>query len=641
MFDHEDDEMSELVDADFPRIDLVGKAANGTRFLIAKGSEDDTNAGLFSPEFVRGLVTKEQERDENGRFAGGGGSGSGVSQGEAAKSDGSGKPPSANTPEHVHEGLTQAGFTHEGGGKYTNAAGEKVNVGKPAHGQQQINMYHADGTFKNSARVAAEPHLGGLPTYSTAESVGAFTRAPGVMKSALPSPMFKSVRAAIAKAEASTASMNDRPDSDFAYVEPGGKKDENGRTVPRSLRHFPIYDAAHTRNALSRAPQSPFGDKAMPALRAAAKKFGIEVAKEAAVDDLDTSTALAEPDGAVDGDLEAPGSPAWEAVDAATAQKWATILGRAKHALGLLADREVAEVGTDDGGIGDTESVYDLSEAACAIDCAIDILGRFAMGEQIESELAVDGAMVEKAGALTETSPHEESAADSAADPSNVGHGDDDDNHQGTTDAGDHGVSAPSGVITNSGVAKAEVAKGDLMAVFTQSGKMIGVVDPGKIQAVQTGEEEAKEPAAEEATETPEAEAAEAAPVAPADTAPAPSGTVGTPATEVAKSDIADVVKAAMAERDAQHASVVKALQDQIDALKAPAQSRVLSNGVLPPAHMLRGQDQTPDGATVDVAKAAEMRQRLEAAQDAGSRIAIENEMNEAASQALAALRSR
>src|SRR5262249_46497049 len=44
-----------------------------------------------------------------------------------------------------------------------------------------------------------------------------------------------------------------------------------------SLRHFPVHDAAHTRNALSRAPQSPFGDKAMPKIRAAAKKFGIDV----------------------------------------------------------------------------------------------------------------------------------------------------------------------------------------------------------------------------------------------------------------------------------------------------------------------------------------------------------------------------
>jgi HK97 family phage prohead protease len=79
------------------------------------------------------------------------------------------------------------------------------------------------------------------------------------------------------RAEMTSASINDLPDSDFAYVEPGGTKDSSGKTVPRSLRHFPVHDAAHVRNALSRAPQSPFGDKAMPKIKAAAKRLGIDV----------------------------------------------------------------------------------------------------------------------------------------------------------------------------------------------------------------------------------------------------------------------------------------------------------------------------------------------------------------------------
>jgi HK97 family phage prohead protease len=82
------------------------------------------------------------------------------------------------------------------------------------------------------------------------------------------------------RAEMTSASINDLPDSAFAYIEPGGKKDSSGKTVPRSLRHFPIHDAAHVRNALARAPQSPFGEKAMPKIRAAAKKFGVEVSDD-------------------------------------------------------------------------------------------------------------------------------------------------------------------------------------------------------------------------------------------------------------------------------------------------------------------------------------------------------------------------
>jgi HK97 family phage prohead protease len=88
-------------------------------------------------------------------------------------------------------------------------------------------------------------------------------------------------------AQMSSAAINDLRDDQFAYIEPGGEKDESGRTVPRSLRHFPIHDAAHIRNALARAPQSPFGDKAMPKIKAAAKKFGIDVA------DDETRTAVA------------------------------------------------------------------------------------------------------------------------------------------------------------------------------------------------------------------------------------------------------------------------------------------------------------------------------------------------------------
>lgn len=92
------------------------------------------------------------------------------------------------------------------------------------------------------------------------------------------------------KAVWTAAFINNLPDSSFAYVEPGGKKDDQGKTVPRSKRHFPFKNATgkvdlpHLRNALSRAPQSPFGDKAMPKLKAAAKvaKIGEFAKKERA-----------------------------------------------------------------------------------------------------------------------------------------------------------------------------------------------------------------------------------------------------------------------------------------------------------------------------------------------------------------------
>lgn len=64
------------------------------------------------------------------------------------------------------------------------------------------------------------------------------------------------------KATWSTAFINDLPDSAFLYIEPGGEKDEEGKTTPRSLRHFPYkdengkIDLPHLRNAVQRIPQS-------------------------------------------------------------------------------------------------------------------------------------------------------------------------------------------------------------------------------------------------------------------------------------------------------------------------------------------------------------------------------------------------
>jgi hypothetical protein len=83
----------------------------------------------------------------------------------------------------------------------------------------------------------------------------------------------------------SSKQRNDLPDSDFAYIEPGGKK-VDGKTEPRSLRHFPIPDAAHVRNALARLSQSKLPanvkSKIFKKLKSKAKEFGIEMAESKA-----------------------------------------------------------------------------------------------------------------------------------------------------------------------------------------------------------------------------------------------------------------------------------------------------------------------------------------------------------------------
>lgn len=206
-----DEEFTELVDADFPRMDLVGKAANGTKFFIAKSAAPDAGRGLFAPDFVRDLIAKSQ---------------------------------SATQPQ---ETVTMTG---------------------------------------SPAAIAALIH-----------------------------------NAPVRKA------------ADAAPDEPVKKADGTG-------------------------------------------------------EDLDPTTVLAEPDGDAPGNPAEPGSPAWEAIDAATARKWTAILARACNALCTMAEREMLEAAAGDSD--DVEAAFDLEDAKCAIDYAISVLAPFAVGEQAEADLGTE-----------------------------------------------------------------------------------------------------------------------------------------------------------------------------------------------------------------------------------------------------------
>lgn len=97
-------------------------------------------------------------------------------------------------------------------------------------------------------------------------------------------------------AEWTTKYINDLPDAAFAYIEPGGKKDEEGKTVPRSLRHLPHHtmnvknpgenstvDLPHLKNALARLPQSKLSAEA----KAKAKAHLVRHAKALGVGNYD------------------------------------------------------------------------------------------------------------------------------------------------------------------------------------------------------------------------------------------------------------------------------------------------------------------------------------------------------------------
>jgi hypothetical protein len=113
--------------------------------------------------------------------------------------------------------------------------------------------------------------------------------------------------------------------------------------------------------------------------------LGPELDDDADSDDgMDLTVPLAAPDDDAPGDATDPGSPAWENIDAATAQKWTSIAVRLKNALCIMADRELVEAATADPG--DAENAFDLQDAMCAVDFVIDTLASFAVGEQAESD---------------------------------------------------------------------------------------------------------------------------------------------------------------------------------------------------------------------------------------------------------------
>ncbi len=106
----------------------------------------------------------------------------------------------------------------------------------------------------------------------------------------------------IEEAEWTTAYVNDLDDSCFAVILPGGKKDEEGKTVPRALRYFPYKDAngeidlPHLRNALARLPQAKIPEeykkKAEAVLKAAAKKMKVGEYAEEAIEDQEVFETL-------------------------------------------------------------------------------------------------------------------------------------------------------------------------------------------------------------------------------------------------------------------------------------------------------------------------------------------------------------
>jgi hypothetical protein len=663
----EEDEFTALYDANLPRIDLVGKGANGVpRFLIAK--QDEASAGLLDPDFVRDLIAKSPE--------------------EAT----------VPAPTEVEERLLPNGITLKGSAAdiaaFIHAASERSSPAGVAKAKNDT----ADRE-KKAASGAAMPD-GSYPIADRAD-LGKAIHAVGRGGAS-----HDAIRKHIITRARSLGASSEIPDN---WNSDGSLKGD-------------VSKEAGVADQVSKDVMAGAGDA---------------VVLDEGIDGMDPTTPLAAPGDGLDapGDPTDPGSPAWEAIDAATAQKWAGILARAKNALCMLAEREMLEAASADPD--DAENAFSLEDAACAIDYAIGNLAVFAAGEQAEAEIgaemaemckalagfdtahldAAEGlAAVAKSGRVlsaaneaairqateslqkvldslpsapqaaepvskekgavmpaAKTATAEDQARD--AGPVNAG---------GTTGLGEPratgtdaslpgdgpqqslpgdvpgrqvvkaaltavydqgrrlvGVTDTAAVVTRVAKAGGDGEKQAMQAVFDQDGDLIGIVDPGAIQPV-TGA------GAKPAADSTDGGGAQDAAPDPGDMAPQPPADAGTPAGQVGKaagaqnvitltSDVAKSIaeqaaKTALETAEAAHREVVakmaadKAeLASEVEALKSrletvesmPAAPRVFANGQRPPEgdrplpapRQMRGQDQ--GGQPANVAKARELKDTL------------------------------
>jgi len=647
-----EDEFTELVDADIPRVDLVDKAANGTRFLIAKNA---SGSGLLDPALVRELLgTSEQP------------------------------PPGPETVTMTGSPAAIAKMIHDAALRSRQGDSAVTAAAEPADEQVLKAKYDAD----DLRRMAASGQAMRDESYPIADH----------------EDLTRAIRA----------------------VGRGGA--DHG-----SIRRH-IIARAKALGAASEIPDNWNSDGSLTVAKAMEPDDG--------TDGMDPTVIMAEPAGTAPGNPTTPGSPAWEAIDAATARKWTGILARAKAAIDLLADREMMEAASG-ADPDDADQAYDLQDACCAIDYAISVLAPFAVAEQAEADCGEEMAAVGKALAGFDTAPLDTiealasitkagrvlSASNEAAirgaveqltkvlaslpapisdeesgrPVAKTAHEEPDmpqptPSDEATEAAGQEpamGAAEPTpkpvaGLpVTALKAAEhhvpASLAKGlepdtgtravakdgdkEMVAVYDAKGKLVGIVAPEKITRIAGADSDTSDD-----TPADSADGTGAAGPETTDLQPAPAAEVGTPADAVpdddvtkqttnpsdttpdAESSTADVAKrlddysatqeqvnSEQSEKIAKQDATLKELAEAVELLKGqvrvleeqPAVPHVFTNGAVPPPHMMRGQD---NGAPpVDVAKAQQLKKQLYRGPDAGEQNAIHGQLNE---MAIAALQS-
>ena len=346
-------------------------------------------------------------------------------------------------------------------------------------------------------------------------------------------------------------------------------------------------------------------------------------------------------------DATTPGSAGWETIDAQTAEEVYAQIVRLKNMLDLLAGREASEVATGDSD--DVESVWNLEDAAGALDYAGDVVAVYAAGENAEAEEADNvakalsgipvGALftvesfgtIRKAGRTLSAANEQKlvSASESIqsvlaslpAAPEDV-------TKKGATVSDQETTTEP----TVEALVKADEAPAKT-AVFNAAGKLVGIVDPAAIEPI-TGATVDDTDAGDDTEDAP-ADAA-AAPVAPAPVDPnAPiAKTVDPEDAPLTKAAVEDLIKGALDTARAEDAAVIKGLTDQVEFLKAPARSKVNTNGAVG----LTATTRDGEVVTAGLQKSAEdLRKASADAPDTQSKIRIDNERQQRAVAMLSA----
>ncbi len=626
--DTPDDEFTELVDARFPRVDLVGKAANGIpRFLIAKS---DQAAGVLDPAFVRDLISKSTAPD------------TGTSQ----------------------EGMITVS-------------------GTPSDVAALINSV-ADAAVRKAAETA-------YPNDPCAIAKAAYDQV---------------VKAKYTAEQRREMAKNGQAMPDGSY--PIGDEEDLKKAVHAVGRGGDSHNAIRKHiikraRALGKTSLIPDdwgkdGEKTKDVKKADLGDSDLDLDDDGP-DSLDASSILAAPDDDdVPGDPQEPGSAAWEAIDAATAEKWLGILARTKVALATLSDREGIEAAAGDSD--DAENAYDLQDACGAIDFVIGIVAPYAVSEQSESDTkaveAVAKAMqdfdeapltriealaaVAKAGRVL-SSANEQEIRSAAASLQKVLASlpaapiADDVTKEATmpnqaAPAGSEPVSKADDPKTSDD-AGSDDGKQAMQAVFDQNGNLVGVVPAEQIVPVAGTDTSQQDtdgtPAAASAPADAEADGA-----SPGDLTPQPPADAGTPAgdadgstgddvtksnpdqitisRDVLKGLVTDAITAALEYRAAPQedvaktgveegelAETVRLLKARVDELEQqPAVPKVFFNGQAPVT-----RDGQQAGPQVDVAKARELRSQFTGARNATEQNDLARVMQTQAIEALASKHRR